>query len=62
MRACMRALPQGGDMYGTTPGPVSPADMTHACWDYVLLGGPMPADCKVAAPLMERMRTEFEFW
>ena len=36
--------------------------MTHACWDYVFLKKPYPADCKIPEASLAKMRNEFEYW
>lgn len=52
---------QGGDLYGQTKGSISPEQMTHAVWDYIFQGGPMP-DTTIPVELLEKMRQEFEYW
>lgn len=54
---------QGGDMYGEAPAPaVRPEQLTHEVWDYVFLGGDLPAASGIPEPLLLQMRREFEFW
>lgn len=31
-------------------------------WDYIYMGGEMPAGCPIPADLLQRMRREFEYW
>lgn len=37
--------------------------MDHSqVWDYIFLGGPLPAGCALPEALLARMRREFEYW
>ncbi len=41
---------------------MTPAAVTDAVWDHVLLGAPAPAECALPAGLLAAMRREFRFW
>ncbi len=58
---------QAGDMYcdapGAAPGGVPAAALTDGVFDFVFLRADAPpADCAVPAPVLARMRREFEYW
>lgn len=52
----------GGDMYGTGVDGIKAEDMTHEVWDYIFLGGDLPAGSAISAERLAAMRREFEFW
>jgi len=56
-------LLQGGSLTGsgTNAINVTAAQMTPEVWDFVLLGGPVPAT-EISRDTLDRMRREFEFW
>ncbi|KAL4433681.1 hypothetical protein ABPG75_000122 [Micractinium tetrahymenae] len=53
---------QAGDMYGEGEGPIRPEQMTSEVWDYIYLGGDLPANNPIPAELLQKMRREFEYW
>ncbi|KAL8426163.1 hypothetical protein Efla_006239 [Eimeria flavescens] len=58
-------LIQGGDIYGSTPGPLNlkPSDLTEGVFDYIFLLRDTPPDnCTVPLEHLKRLREEFAYW
>eukprot|EP00939_MAST-03C_sp_MAST-3C-sp1_P003252 g3252.t1 len=56
---------QGPDnMDGSKIGPagIRPEQMTDDVWSFIFLGAPLPEKCGIERDLLEKMRSEFEFW
>mmetsp|Transcript_28742 Transcript_28742/g.68650 ORF Transcript_28742/g.68650 Transcript_28742/m.68650 type:complete len:1574 (-) Transcript_28742:8-4729(-) len=55
---------QQGPFDGSVPGSgnIAPKDLTEEVWDYVLLDGKLPADCKVPVEVLDKMKAEFNYW
>ncbi|KAL7570499.1 hypothetical protein ACA910_004279 [Epithemia clementina (nom. ined.)] len=46
-----------------SPGNIDPADLTHDVFNYIYRKGfSIPADCKIPAETLDRMRDEFRYW
>jgi leucyl-tRNA synthetase len=53
-----------GSLDGSKPGAANilPEQMTDEVWSYIMLDGPVPADCKIPVKTLEILRREFRYF
>lgn len=45
-----------------SPSKIDPADLTKEVFDFIYRNKDLPADCKIPADTLDRMRAEFRYW